>query len=120
MANPLLSIRARLRRLTRMGLLLREVRSLHQELAGVHAVGERIAAALEASNAHQWPQQLSATPDQPPVEVTYVNNAYQEEVMDIETRLTAARGAPPSEEEILAEFVRRHPDSDVALEFGSH
>lgn len=93
---------------------------MRAELQGLRQVGERIAAALELANAHQWPQILQPSPDVPPVEVTYVDNDYQVEMMDIEARLTAARGAPPSEEEIFAEFVRRHPDQDLGLEQGSH
>jgi hypothetical protein len=112
------SLRSKLRRFTAGGILLREVRAMRQELQGLREVGTRIALALEAYNAHTWPQQVQPNPDLPAVEVTYVDTEYQIELMDIEARLTSARGAPPSDEEVLAEYVRRHPDSDVALELG--
>lgn len=93
-----------LKRFAAGGLLLRELRGLRQEMAGIRAV-------LESFHAHQFPQTVQADPSRPPVEVTYVNETQQREFMDIELRLTAARGTPPSEEEILAEWERRHLES---------
>ena len=101
------SLAQRLRRLARTGLLLREVRGVRKELS-------RIAAALETYNQHQWPQHIQPDPDLPAVEVSYVDAEHQLELMDIETRLTAARGQPPTEEEILQEYLRRHTDADGA------
>jgi hypothetical protein len=102
------SVRQRLRQVIKGGLLLRELRGVHRQLA-------RIADALETYNAHQWPQQIQPDPDQPGVEVSYVDTLFQQELVDIEMRLTAAVGIPPSEDQILAEYVRRHPDSPAAL-----
>ena len=88
--------------------MLREVRRLRQAT-------ERIAQALEARNAHDFPQ-IVVSPDQRETEVTYVNEAEQAALVDIEMRLTAAKGIPPTEDEILAmyELERGLPDQDVA------
>jgi len=88
--------RLSLRRLASVGLLLREIRSLRKS-------AERIAAALELRNAHDYPQ-VVATPDQRETEVTYVDAQHQATLMDIEMRLTAAKGIPPTEDEILAMY----------------
>jgi len=101
------SIRQRVRTVIRGGLLLRELRGVHRQLS-------RIADALEEYNSHQWPQMAQPDPDQAPVEVSYVDTVFQAELVDIEMRLTAAVGLPPSEDQILAEYVRRHPDSPAA------
>jgi len=98
----------RLRQLIRGGILLRELRGVRKELS-------RIAAALEDYNLHQWPQQIPQEEGQPTVEVSYVDTLFQQELVEIELRLTAAVGLPPSEDQILAEYVRRHPDSPAAL-----
>lgn len=92
------------RRMTRGGLLLREVRGVRRELA-------RIATALETYNAHQWSQQIQGDPAVPPVEVTYVDTQVQAEFLEIELGLTQAKGTPPTEDQILAEWFRRHPES---------
>lgn len=105
------TVTQQLRRFTARGILLREVRAIRQELG-------RIATAFEQYNAHQWPQQVQPDPDQPPVEVSYVDTDYQREMVDIEMRLTQAKGVPPTDEEILAEFIRRYPDSNIAQELG--
>lgn len=97
-----------LRRLAGGGLLLLEVRGMRRELAELRAVGERIAAALEAYNAHAWPQMVQPISEVPAVEVEYVTNQQQAEFMEIESRLTLAKGLPPTEDEIIAEYNRLH------------
>lgn len=83
-----------LRRFVGAGLLLREVRRLR-------TAAERIAAALELRNAHDFPQ-IVAAPDHRETEVTFIDARHQATLMDIEMRLTAAKGIPPTEDEILA------------------
>jgi len=83
-----------LRRLASVGLLLREIRSLRK-------AAERIAAALELQNAHAYPQVVPAAGDRE-TEITYVDAQHQATLMEIEMRLTTAKGIPPTEDEILA------------------
>lgn len=84
------------------------IRGVLRELQTTNALLTRIATALEAANAHQWPQTFpSADPTEAAVAVTHVNDADQQMWMDVELDLTAARGMPPTEEEVLAEFERR-------------
>lgn len=94
-----------LRRFIGAGMLLREIRSLRK-------AAERIATALELANAHNYPQVLQASDVALPTEVTYVDEDHQRELMDIELRLTRASGAPPTEDEILSEYERRHAEMD--------
>lgn len=89
--------------------LLVEVRALKTEVVGLREAVARIAAALERRNDHDYPTVMVARPGEPAVEVSYVNAEEQVELIDIELRLTAARGMPPTEEEILVEYERRHP-----------
>ena len=89
-----------LRRFVGAGLLLREIRSLRRS-------AERIAGALELQNAHAYPQVVSAAGDRE-TEVTFVDEAHQAALMDIEMRLTAAKGIPPTEDEILAMWETEH------------
>lgn len=96
-----------LRRIVRGTMLLRELRGFRQELQGLRAAVERIAHALEERNAHDFPVRLQPDPDVPAVEVSYVDTAEQQELLDIEMGLTVARGMPPSEEDVLQEFERR-------------
>lgn len=98
------TLRQSLQRLTASGRLLREIK-------GLRLAAERIAAALEASNAHQWPQHIQSDPSQPPVEVSYADTAMQAEFMEIELGLTEATGLPPTEDQVMAEWLRRHPDA---------
>lgn len=102
----------RLKGLTSGVSLLRETRRLRREIQALHAATERIAVALEFHNAHQWPQVVPATEDTPAFSVEYVEEGVQAELMDIELRLTAARGQPPTEEEIFADYRIRHPEMD--------
>jgi hypothetical protein len=105
------TIRQRMRRVLKGGLLLRELKGVRSELA-------RIAAALETYNAHQWPQSIQPDPSIPAVEVSYVDTQVQAELLEIELRLTSATGQAPTEDEVVAEYVRRYPDSDLATRGG--
>ena len=98
----------RLRRLARIGVLLREVKGIRQEL-------RRVADAMELANAHTWPQPVPADPALPVTEISYVSTAYQAELMEIESGLTLAKGVPPNEDEIVAEYHRRHPQEEALL-----
>ena len=93
------------KRLARGGFLLRELRGLRTDVAGLRAASERIATAMEVQNAHHWPAR--SAPVEGSLAITYVETEQQAELMDIETRLTTARGIPPTEEEVLEEYQRR-------------
>lgn len=84
-------------------LLLPELRLLRQACEGIQA-------ALEYHNAQEWGMTLQGDPALPAVEVTYVNDLHQAEMMDIELRLTQASGTPPTEEDMMVEWERRHAD----------
>lgn len=90
--------------------LARETRALRVDLQALTAGVVRIAAALEHRNAQDYPT-LRPSTDLPDAEteVTFVNEAEQAVLMDIELRLTQASGQPPTEDEILQEYTRRHP-----------
>jgi len=88
--------------------VLVEVRRLRREVAGLREAVARIAAVLEAT--HPLPAQPPAGASvAPEVEVTFVEASEQAELMEIELGLTRARGMLPSEDEILQEYLRRHP-----------
>lgn len=89
--------------------LLRGFVSLRGDLHGIRVAAERIAAALESQQA---PQGREGSEADPLVTITYVDNEASAEMMDIETRLTAARGMPPTEDEIMAEWERRHQPTE--------
>lgn len=93
-----------LKQLAEGSLLLLEVKGLRTEVAGLRAALQAIAGSL----ARLAPAPLADPPSGSELEVTYVSDAYQAEVMDIELRLTRALGMPPTEEEVLAEWERRH------------
>ena len=95
-----------LRSLMRLGWLLRELKGLRGEMAGLRLAAERVAAALELQNAHAYPQVIQASPDSPAVQVSYTDDQAQLDLMEIELRLTGARGSPPTEEEVLVEWER--------------
>lgn len=101
-----------LKTLTRGGILLLEIRGLRREMTALRLGVERIAAALESANAKTWPQTTQPNPDLPPVTITHVSQQEQAEYMEIELALTKAAGHPPTEDEILAEFYRRHGEPD--------
>lgn len=96
-----------LSRFMRLRRLARETRGLRQDLHALTAGILRIAAALELRNAHDYPQVLRSTEDRA-TEVSFVREDEQAEFMDIELRLTQASGQPPTEDEILQEYWRRH------------
>lgn len=68
---------------------------------------ESIAGALQRA----FPVEASVQPSTgPAVEITYVSEEGQAEWMEIELGLTRATGRPPTEEEVLVEYERRHPE----------
>lgn len=98
-----------LKRLAGGGLLLLEVRGLRWEVAALSAGVLRIASALEARNAHEWPQRIQPPGEVPSIEVSYVDDDAVAEFMQIELDLTRATGQAPSEEMVMDEWHRRHP-----------
>lgn len=90
-----------------IAVLLPEVRKIRRAL-------QRIARGLEEQNALARPTVPVRAANEGDTEVTYVNDAVQAEWMDVEMRLTQAKGIPPSEDEILAEWERRHTGGDDA------
>lgn len=95
-----------LKRLAGGGLLLLEVRGLRKEVARLADAQERLADVMTSFYARQYPTQVQPDPNAPPVEVSYVNETHQRLLMDVELRLTQAKGQPPTEDEIMAEFDR--------------
>lgn len=99
-----------LKRLAGGGLLLLELRGLRAEVKALSSSVHRIADALEARNAHEWPQHIQVPGAAvPSVEVSYVRDETVAEFMQIELDLTAATGQAPSEEMVMDEWNRRHP-----------
>src|SRR5438046_2423962 len=90
------------------GILLREVRGLRVEVAGLRSSVERIAEALEAWNRAQQPPTYQADATTPGVDISYITDQVSQEFMEIEFALTRATGQPPTEEEVIGEFERRH------------
>ena len=88
-------------------LLLPEIQLLRTDLQQINQSLAAIAVALDYRNVQDFGSPISPSAPAQPVEVTYVNDSYQAEIMDIELRLTMASGAPPTEEEILLEYERR-------------
>lgn len=83
------------------GLLLPELTLLRKACEGIRA-------ALDRMNALEYGPAVQPRPDVPAVEVTYVSDEQQVALMDIELRLTSARGAAPTEDEVVAEYERRY------------
>jgi len=100
-------------------LLLPELQLLRQDLQQINTTLAQIAGALDYRNAQEYGVQVQPDPAVPAVEIAYVRDDYQAEIMDIELRLTQASGAPPTEEEILQEYERRRA-ADGEPEFVSH
>jgi hypothetical protein len=96
-----------LRRLADGTLLLVRI---HRVLTRIAVAQERVAAAMEARNQHDFPAAV-AEAAQPGVEVSYVDDAFQAELLDIEMRLTRATGQPPTDDEIMRDYEIRHPGS---------
>lgn len=89
--------------------LSRDITQLKAEIMGCRTALERIAAGIERANqADGLEPPQPRDPDAPAVEITYADTLVAQEFMDIETRLTQATGQPPTEDEIMAEFLRRH------------
>lgn len=101
----------------RRGLLLRrEVRGIRADLQALAASVTRLVEAVEQRTALDYPPQPDLTDARPGLEVEYVDSIRQHEMMDIELRLTQARGEPPTEEEMLTEFLRRRAVEEDAEE----
>ena len=96
-----------LRTLRRLGGGLWLLRHLLRELQGIRRAMTRLADAQAP-----LPQGDQAAG----VAITYVSDAQQAEFMEIELRLTQATGQPPTEEEVLLEWERRHPQVQEAAE----
>ena len=100
----------------RPGGWLRGLLSFRRPLQRLVLAVERVAEAVEEQSeilrqAYQITRRPTAQAEAPPapstLEITYSDNAEQVLLMDIELQLTQARGVPPSEDEIVAEFDRR-------------
>lgn len=89
-------------------LLIPELTLLRKDLQAINQTLALIVGALDYRNAQEYGVTVQPDPKLPAVEVNFVNDAYQAEIMDIELRLTGASGAPPTEDEILAEYEKRH------------
>ena len=87
--------------------VLRELRTTQHELHLLRVGVERLADTLARLVPVPTPMVSSD------VDVSYADIQSQAEFVDIETRLTTARGLPPTEDEILAEFERRHATETV-------
>ena len=77
------------------------------ELAGIRRALEVLADAQLQVAAQAQPPASAFEPD-PAGDSPYVETTQQAALMDIELRLTQARGVPPTEDEILLEFERRY------------
>lgn len=89
-------------------LLIPELTLLRKDLQAINQTLASITGALDYRNAQEYGLTVQPDPNRPAVEVHFVNDNYQAEIMDIELRLTGASGAPPTEDEILAEYEKRH------------
>lgn len=94
-----------LRRIARAGILLRELKGIRTELQLLTQTLGRIASTLEAQ--HPSAHSQIQSPDDS-VEVAYVDDAMQAELMEIELRLAQATGRPPNESQVMAEYERVH------------
>jgi hypothetical protein len=92
-----------------MTLLFRPLRALTLEVRGVKEAVERLVELEEYTTARRWPRPTAVTGVEgvPVVDITYATDQDQAELAEIELRLTAATGQPPTEDEIVAEFDRR-------------
>jgi hypothetical protein len=101
-----------LKRLAGDGWLLLELQGLRKSVEQLQQSVERIADAMELANTHAFPHQAAAAPiaGVEPTTVEFVDSRVQEAYAEIELGLTAVRGIPPSEDEIVAEFERRYPE----------
>lgn len=85
---------------------------LYRELKGLRRAQERVAAALEFANNHEWPAApaVASSETNPAFEVTYVSEDDQREWMETEMRLAQATGRMPTEDEIMEQYAKDHPD----------
>lgn len=97
------------------GILLREIRGLRVEVAGLRQdlsqVLARLAVALEAvalQGQADEPAPEAEGVTTPGIEITYANDQVMQEFMAIELDLVQATGQPPTEGQILQEYERRH------------
>lgn len=106
-----------LRRVARAGILLRELRGMRQEIVGLHHAIAALAQALTTHTRLAYPPLDQRPPTEGPVvEIGFVDDAVTAEYLDIERRLTVARGMPPTEEEVLEEYERRQaPAADPGV-----
>ena len=97
-------------------LLWRPLRMLTNEVYGVRLALTRLAELEEKrleveeyAVGRKWPRPaatLAEAAEVPVVDITYTTDQDQVELAEIELRLTAARGMPPTEDEIVAEYDR--------------
>lgn len=78
------------------------------ELAGIRRALEVLADVHLQAAAQAQPPVRPPTVEDATVDAPYVETYQQTALMDIELRLTQARGVPPTEEEVLTEFERRY------------
>ena len=89
--------------------MLREVRGLRKDLRSIAQSLAQIASELHYRNQMEHPRPDPAALESGPlVEVSFSDPREVVEMMDIELSLTQARGMPPSEDEIMQEYARRH------------
>ena len=96
----------RLKALVQAGVLLVEVKGIRRDIQALTAVLTRLAVDVERAYSLPNPDQPQDE-SRPAVDIAYVSDAEQAELMDIEMRLTTARGRIPTEEEILQEWELR-------------
>lgn len=116
MRSPLTALRAKFRRTVTGGLLLREIRGMRLALAAQTNQLTQIARELQRRNDHDFGAVVQPNPDLPPVEVSYADDLYGMRIADIVSRLTLAKGMPPTDDEAFEEYCRSYPDSPEALE----
>jgi hypothetical protein len=82
------------------------------ELTGIRLALESIAVSLSSIEIAAVPRVGDVVPPtevaDPRVDSPYVETSQQAVLMDIELRLTQARGVPPTEDEVYLEFERRY------------
>lgn len=88
------------------------LRAILKTLAGIQAELHVLATIAKAEWEEKAASRRAAGQQQAPsTEVSYVNDWEQFELMQIETELLQAKGLPPSVEEVVAEYERRHPEA---------
>lgn len=106
-------MRKGLRRWAAGGILLRELRGIRFELKRLADLQERLLA-LQYPQAPMGAEQVGPSQlAEDPVRVSYVTDVQSAEFAEIELGLTRALGQPPDEDQIMAEYERRHGRQDV-------